>query len=48
VRYPCGYDSADDRDPCPRDGIEPHIRQAGEPHGSGLGAVRRVVGHDRA
>ena len=39
------YDSADNRDLCLRDGIQPHIRQVGEPHGSGLGAVRCVVEH---
>jgi hypothetical protein len=43
-----GHDSAEDRDLCLRDGIEPHIRQVGEAHGSGLGSVRRVVEHDRA
>jgi hypothetical protein len=37
--------SADNRRPCLRDGIQPHIREVGEPHGSGLGAVRRVVEH---
>ena len=39
------YDSADNRSLCLRDGIEPHIRKVGEPHGSGLGAVRCVVEH---
>jgi hypothetical protein len=34
------YDGADNRGLCRRDGIQPHIRQRGEPHGSGLGAVR--------
>ena len=29
----------------PRDGIEPHIREVGAPHGSGLGAVRCIVEH---
>ena len=43
-----GYDSADNRDLCLRDGIEPHIRKVGEPHGSGLGSVRCVVEHDCA
>ena len=37
--------SADNRRPCLREGIQPHIREVGEPHGSGLGAVRRVVEH---
>jgi hypothetical protein len=40
-----GYDSADNRGLCLRDGIQPHIRKAGEPHGSGLGSVRYVVEH---
>jgi len=39
------YDSADNRGLCLRDGIEPHIRKVGEPHGSGLGSVRCVVEH---
>jgi Transposase DDE domain len=43
-----GYDSAEDRGLCLRDGIEPHIREVGAPHGSGLGAVRCVVEHDCA
>ncbi len=43
-----GYDSADNRGLCLRDGIEPHIRKVGEPHGSGLGSVRCVVEHDCA
>jgi len=43
-----GYDSAENRDLCLRDGIEPHIRKVGEAHGSGLGAVRCVVEHDCA
>ncbi len=43
-----GYDSAANRGLCLRDGIQPHIRQAGEPHGSGLGSVRCVVEHDCA
>jgi transposase len=43
-----GYDSADNRDLCLRDGIEPHIRKVGEAHGSGLGSVRCVVEHDCA
>ena len=43
-----GYDSAENRGLCLRDGIEPHIREVGAPHGSGLGAVRCVVEHDCA
>src|SRR3954471_17441129 len=43
-----GYDSAENRGLCLRDGIEPRIRGVGEPHGSGLGSVRCVVEHDRA
>ena len=43
-----GYDSAGNRELCLLDGIEPHIRKVGEPHGSGLGSVRRVVEHDCA
>src|SRR5215218_3683390 len=39
------YDSADNRGICLRDGIQPYIRQLGEPHGSGLGTVRCVVEH---
>ncbi len=43
------YDSAENRGLCLRDGIQPCIRKAGEPHGSaGLGAVRCVVAHGRA
>jgi transposase len=42
------YDSADNRGLCVRDGIQPCIRQVGEPHGSGLGSVRCVVEHDCA
>ena len=42
------YDSAENRGLCLRDGIQPHIRRVGEPHGSGLGAVRCVVEHDCA
>ena len=41
-----GYDSAENRDLCRRDGIQPHIRKIGEAHGSGLGRVRSVVEHD--
>jgi len=40
-----GYDSADNRGLCLRDGIQPRIREVGEPHGSGLGSVRCVVEH---
>jgi hypothetical protein len=43
-----GYDSTSNRDLCLQDGIQPHIRKVGEPHGSGLGAVRCVVEHDCA
>ena len=43
-----GYDSAANRGLCRQDGIEPHIRQVGAAHGSGLGAVRCVVEHDCA
>ena len=39
------YDSADNRGICLRDGVQPQIRIVGEPHGSGLGAVRCVVEH---
>ena len=42
------YDSAANRGLCLRDGIQPQIRRVGEPHGSGLGAVRCVVEHDCA
>jgi transposase len=42
------YDSADNRQLCRRDGIQPCIREAGQPHGSGLGRVRSVVEHDCA
>ena len=43
-----GYDSADNRALCLRDGIQPHIRKIGEAHGSRLGRVRSVVEHDCA
>src|SRR3954451_10453857 len=43
-----GYDSAENRGLCLRDGIEPRIRGVGEPCGSGRGSVRCVVEHDRA
>ncbi len=39
------YASAENRGLCLQDGIQPRIRQVGEPHGSGLGAVRCVVEH---
>ena len=42
------YDSADNRGLCAREGIEPRIREAGQPHGSGLGSVRCIVEHDCA
>ena len=42
------YDSAENRDLCLRDGIQPCIRKIGEPHGSGLGSVRCVIEHDGA
>jgi len=42
------YDSAENRGLCLQDGIQPCIRQVGEAHGSGLGAVRCVVEHDCA
>jgi hypothetical protein len=42
------YNSADNRGLCLRDGIQPFIREVGEPHGSGLGSVRCVVEHDCA
>ena len=40
-----GYDSAANRELCRQDGIEPCIREVGQPHGSGLGSVRGVVEH---
>ena len=43
-----GYDSAENRDLCRHDGIQPHIRKIGAAHGSGLGRVRCVVEHDCA
>jgi Transposase DDE domain len=42
------YDRAENRDPCRRDGIQPHTREIGHTHGSGLGKVRCIVEHDRA
>jgi hypothetical protein len=52
-RAVCGrraaYDGAENRGLRPRDGIQPPIRRVvGEPHGSGLGAVRCVVERDCA
>jgi len=38
-----GYDSADNRWLCLREGIQPVIRKIGSDHGSGLGVVRSVV-----
>jgi transposase len=43
-----GYDSVESRWLCLRDGVQPHIRKIGEPHGSGLGKVRCVVEHGYA
>jgi hypothetical protein len=42
------YDSAENRDLCRHDGIQPHIRKIGAAHGSGLGRIRCVVEHDCA
>jgi hypothetical protein len=42
------YDSAENRGLCAREGIQPFIREVGQPHGSGLGSVRCVVEHDCA
>src|SRR4051794_16454518 len=42
------YDSAENRGLCAREGIQPFIREVGQPHGSGLGTVRCVVEHDCA
>src|SRR3954447_24788239 len=39
------YDRADNRGLCAREGIQPLIREVGQPHGSGLGSVRCVVEH---
>ena len=39
------YHSVENRGLCLQDGIQPHIREVGAPHGSGLGAVRCVVEH---
>jgi len=38
-----GYDSADNRWLCLREGITPLIRKSGSQHGSGLGVVRSVI-----
>lgn len=38
-----GYDSADNRWLCLREGIQPLIRRIGSEHGSGLGVIRSVV-----
>ena len=43
-----GYDSADNRWLCLREGIQPIIRKTGQPHGSGLGRIRCVVEHANA
>jgi transposase len=42
------YASAENRALCLQDGIQPCIREVGQPHGSGLGAVRCVVEPGRA
>ena len=42
------YDSADNRRLCAREGIQPHIREVDQPHGSGLGSIRCIVEHDGA
>jgi transposase len=42
------YDSAENRNLCLRDGIQPRIREVGGAHGSGLGSVRCIVEHDCA
>jgi len=42
------YDSAENRDVCRREGIQPCIRKIGQAHGSGLGRVRCIVEHDCA
>jgi transposase len=39
------YHSADNRQLCLQDGIQPRIREVGAPHGSGLGSVRCIVEH---
>ena len=40
-----GCDSAENRTFFRHDGIQPHSRKVGEPHGWGLGTVRCVVEH---
>ena len=45
---PAGYDSRENRCLCLREGIQPHIRKAGSPHGSGLGSIRTIVEHVNA
>jgi len=40
-----GYDGAENRRLCLRDGLQPFVREVGAPHGSGLGTVRRIVEH---
>jgi len=42
------YDSAEKRKLCLAEGILLLIREKGEPHGSGLGSTRCVVGHANA
>jgi DDE family transposase len=42
------YHSTENRQLCLQGGIEPFIREAGAPHGSGLGSVRCIVEHDCA
>ena len=42
------YASAENRARCLQGGIQPCIREVGEPHGSGLGSVRCIVEHDCA
>ena len=43
-----GYDSAENRDLCRHDGIQPHIRKIDAAHASGPGRIRSVVEHDCA
>ena len=40
-----GYDSAENRKLCLREGIQPRVCKVGTPHGPGLGAVRGLVEH---
>jgi DDE family transposase len=42
------YGSVENRGLCAREGIQPFIREVGQPHGSGLGTVRCIVEHDCA